>query len=138
MTLDAVNRACELVEQLGAGEVIDGIIDVDNSDPNHKRLPFEPDKMNALLGLELSAEEQQKLLEKLDFQIENNEVVVPFFRTDINRMCDVAEEVARMYGYDKIPTTLYAGEMVQGEFTPLSRRSALPLWFAARQALTSP
>ena len=56
--LDAVNRACELVEQLGAGEVIDGIIDVDNSDPNHKRLPFEPDKMNALLGLELSAEEQ--------------------------------------------------------------------------------
>ena len=118
MTLDAVNRACELVEQLGAGEVIDGIIDVDNSDPNHKRLPFEPDKMNALLGLELPAEEQQKLLEKLDFKIENNEVVVPFFRTDINRMCDVAEEVARMYGYDKIPTTLYAGEMVQGEFTP--------------------
>lgn len=118
MTLDAVNRACELVEQLGAGEVIDGIIDVDNSDPNHKRLPFEPDKMNALLGLELSAEEQVKLLEKLDFKIENNEVVVPFFRTDINRMCDVAEEVARMYGYDKIPTTLYAGEMVQGEFTP--------------------
>ena len=118
MTLDAVNRACELVEQLGAGEVIDGIIDVDNSDPNHKRLPFEPDKMNALLGLDLSAEEQVKLLEKLDFQIENNEVVVPFFRTDINRMCDVAEEVARMYGYDKIPTTLYAGEMVQGEFTP--------------------
>ena len=118
MTLDAVNRACELVEQLGAGEVIDGIIDVDNSDPNHKRLPFEPDKMNALLGLELPAEEQVKLLEKLDFKIENNEVVVPFFRTDINRMCDVAEEVARMYGYDKIPTTLYAGEMVQGEFTP--------------------
>ena len=118
MTLDAVNRACELIEMLGAGEVVDGIIDVDNSDPNHKRLPFEPDKMNALLGLELSAEEQVKLLEKLDFKIENNEVVVPFFRTDINRMCDVAEEVARMYGYDKIPTTLYAGEMVQGEFTP--------------------
>ena len=118
MTLDAVNRACELVEQLGAGEVIDGIIDVDNSDPNHKRLPFEPDKMNALLGLDLSAEEQQKLLEKLEFKVENGEVIVPFFRTDINRMCDVAEEVARMYGYDKIPTTLYAGEMVQGEFTP--------------------
>ena len=118
MTLDAVNRACELIEMLGAGEVVDGIIDVDNSDPNHKRLPFEPDKMNALLGLELSTEEQVKLLEKLDFKIENNEVIVPFFRTDINRMCDVAEEVARMYGYDKIPTTLYAGEMVQGEFTP--------------------
>ena len=93
---EAADRACQLVNMLGAGEVIDGIIDVDNSDPNHKRLPFEPDKMNALLGLDLSAEEQKKLLEKLDFQIENNEVVVPFFRTDINRMCDVAEEVARM------------------------------------------
>ena len=68
MTLDAVNRACELVEQLGAGEVIDGIIDVDNSDPNHKRLPFEPDKMNALLGLELSAEEQVKLLREAGLQ----------------------------------------------------------------------
>ncbi len=118
MTLDAVNRACELVEQLGAGEVIDGVIDVDNSDPNPKRLPFEPDKINALLGLELSAEEQSKYLNKLGFEIDGNDVVVPFFRTDIARMCDVAEEVARMYGYDKIPTTLYAGEMVQGEFTP--------------------
>ena len=127
------------MEQLGAGEVIDGIIDVDNSDPNHKRLPFEPDKMNALLGLELSAEEQVKPLEKLDFKIENNEVVEPFFRTDINRMCDVAEEVARMYGYDKIPTTLYAGEMVQVSSRRLSRRSALPLLVCrARQALTSP
>ena len=118
MTLAAVNRACELVEELGAGEVIDGVIDVDNADPHHKRLPFEPDKMNALLGLELSADEQQRLLEKLEFKVENGEVVIPFFRTDILRMCDLAEEVARMYGYDKIPTTLYAGGMVQGEYTP--------------------
>ena len=119
MTLDAVNRACELVEMLGAGEVIDGIIDVDNSDPNHKRLPFEPDKMNALLGLELSTEEQVKLLEKLDFKIENGEVVVPFFRTDINRMCDVA----RWY---------------RASSPRPSRRSAPLRWFAARQASTSP
>ncbi len=118
MTLDAVNRACELVEQLGAGEVIDGIIDVDNSDPTPKRLPFEPDKMNGLLGLSLSDAEQQAYLEKLGFTVENGEVIVPSFRTDIARMCDLAEEVARMYGYDKIPTTLYAGEMVQGEYTP--------------------
>ncbi|GAB2045768.1 phenylalanine--tRNA ligase subunit beta [Agathobaculum sp. TL06] len=118
MTLDAVNRACELVEELGAGEVIDGIIDVDHSDPAPKRLPFEPDKINALLGLSLTAAEQQGYLEKLGFAIEGGEVVVPSFRTDIARMCDLAEEVARMYGYDKIPTTLYAGEMVQGEYTP--------------------
>lgn len=118
MTLAAVDRACELVEQLGAGEVVSGVIDVDSSDPNPKRLPFEPDKMNALLGLDIPADEQQRLLEKLDFTIEGGEVVVPSFRTDIDRMCDLAEEVARMYGYDNIPTTLYAGEMVQGEYTP--------------------
>ncbi len=117
MTLDAVNRACELVEELNAGEVVNGIIDVDHSDPEPKRLPFEPDKMNALLGLSLSAEEQKTLLEKLFFKVDGNEVTVPSFRTDIARMCDLAEEVARMYGYDKIPTTLYAGEMVQGGFT---------------------
>ncbi|MFR0942364.1 MAG: hypothetical protein ACLSF2_08455 [Butyricicoccus sp.] len=137
MTLDAVNRACELVEQLGAGEVIDGIIDVDNSDPNHKRLPFEPDKMNALLGLELSAEEQVKLLEKLDFQIENNEVVVPFFRTDINRMCDVAEVAACTATTRSRPRCTQARWYRVSSRRP-SRRSALPLWFAARQALTSP
>lgn len=118
MTLDAVNRACELVEQLGAGEVVDGVIDVDHSDPAPKRLPFEPEQMNGLLGLDLSAAEQQSCLEKLGFAVENGAVIVPSFRTDIARMCDLAEEVARMYGYDKIPTTLYAGEMVQGEFTP--------------------
>ena len=118
MTLDADNRACELVEQLGAGEVVDGVIDVDHSDPAPVRLPFEPEQMNGLLGLNLSAAEQQACLEKLGFAVENGEVIVPSFRTDIARMCDLAEEVARMYGYDKIPTTLYAGEMVQGEFTP--------------------
>ena len=91
---------------------------MDNSDPNPKRLPFEPDKMNGLLGLSLSDAEQQAYLEKLGFTVESGEVIVPSFRTDIARMCDLAEEVARMYGYDKIPTTLYAGEMVQGEYTP--------------------
>ena len=118
MTLDAVNRACELVEQLGAGEVIDGIIDVDNGDAAPKQLAFEPDKINGLLGLSLSAEEQTAYLEKLGFAVADGKVTVPSFRTDIERMCDLAEEVARMYGYDKIPTTLYAGEMVQGEYTP--------------------
>ncbi|MCQ5130578.1 phenylalanine--tRNA ligase subunit beta [Butyricicoccus faecihominis] len=118
MTLSAVDRACELVEELHAGEVVNGVIDVDSSDPAPKRLPFEPDKMNALLGLAIPADEQKRLLEKLDFTVEGGEVVVPSFRTDILRMCDLAEEVARMYGYDQIPTTLYAGEMVQGEYTP--------------------
>ncbi len=120
-TLPAVLRACELVEQLGAGEVIDGVIDVDFSSPEPKTLPFEPDKMNALLGLALSADEQKAILERLYFKVEGDRVVVPSFRTDIERMCDLAEEVARIYGYNNIPTRLYAGETVQGGLSPRQR-----------------
>ena len=118
LTMPAVQRACELVEMLGAGEVVDGIIDACAADLTPKTLPFEPDKMNALLGLDLSADEQKAYLERLEFRVEDDKVIIPSFRVDIARMCDLAEEVARMYGYDKIPTTLYAGEMVQGEYTP--------------------
>lgn len=117
LTMPAVQRACELVEMLGAGEVVDGIIDACAADLTPKTLPFEPDKMNALLGLDLSADEQKAYLERLEFRVEDGKVIIPSFRVDIARMCDLAEEVARMYGYDKIPTTLYAGEMVQGEYT---------------------
>ncbi len=117
MTLDAVNRACELVELLGAGEVIDGIIDVDTTSNEKKRVPFEPEKINSLLGLELSAAEMVGYLNKLGFEIDGGDVVVPHFRIDIARMCDVAEEVARLYGYDNIPTTLFGGEAVLGALT---------------------
>lgn len=119
MTMDAVNRACELVEMLGAGEVVNGVIDVDTTSDEKKRLPFEPDKINALLGLKLTAEDMIGYLNKLGFEvIDDKEVVVPFYRTDIARMCDVAEEVARLYGYDNIPTTLFGGEAVLGALTP--------------------
>lgn len=118
LTMPAVQRACELVEMLGAGEVVDGVIDACAADLTPKTLPFEPDKMNALLGLDLSTDEQKAYLERLEFRVEDGKVIIPSFRVDIARMCDLAEEVARMYGYDKIPTTLYAGEMVQGEYTP--------------------
>lgn len=120
-TLPAVLRACELVEQLGAGEVIDGIIDVDFSSPEPETLPFEPKKMNDLLGLSLSADEQKKILERLYFKVENDKVIVPSFRTDIHRMCDLAEEIARIYGYNNIPTRLYAGETVQGGLSARQR-----------------
>ena len=119
MTMDAVNRACELVEMLGAGEVVNGVIDVDTTSDEKKRLPFEPDKINALLGLKLTAEDMIGYLNKLGFEVvDDKEVVVPFYRTDIARMCDVAEEVARLYGYDNIPTTLFGGEAVLGALTP--------------------
>ncbi|MDO5548113.1 MAG: phenylalanine--tRNA ligase subunit beta [Eubacteriales bacterium] len=117
MTVDAVNRACELVEILGAGEVVDGIIDVDTTSAENKRLPFEPEKINMLLGIQLTADEQIAYLTKLGFGVENGEVIVPHFRTDIARMCDIAEEVARLYGYDNIPTTLFGGEAVLGSLT---------------------
>lgn len=120
-TVPAVLRACELVEQLGAGEVIDGMIDVDFSSPEPEALPFEPEKMNALLGLQLSEGEQKALLERLYFKVEGGKVIVPSFRTDIHRMCDLAEEVARLYGYNNIPTRLYAGETVQGGLSPRQR-----------------
>ena len=100
MTLDAVNRACELIEMLGAGEVVDGVIDVDATSDEHKRLPLEC----AIIGY----------LNRLGFVIEGDEVIVPFYRTDIARMCDLAEEVARMYGYDNIPTTQFGGTAAGG------------------------
>ncbi len=116
-TMPAVLRACELVEMLGAGEVVDGVIDVDYSNHEPKRLPLECDKMNKLLGLTLSDEEQIEILTRLGFTVENGEVIVPYYRIDIERMCDLAEEVARIYGYNNIPTTLYAGESVLGALT---------------------
>ena len=118
LTMPALLRACELVEELGAGEVIDGVIDVYPGKQPAKTLPFEPEKINALLGIDLTPEQQIAYLERLEFRVEDGVIIVPDFRVDIARMCDVAEEVARMYGYDNIPTTLYAGEMVQGEYTP--------------------
>ena len=118
LTMPAVLRACELVEELGAGEVIDGVVDVCAADLTPKTLPFEPDKMNALLGTDLSADVQKQLLERLAFQVEGDKVIIPSFRIDIARMCDLAEEVARMYGYDNIPVRLYAGDTTQGGLSP--------------------
>lgn len=118
MTLEAVNRACELVELLGAGEVVDGIIDVNTTSDERERLPLECDKINALLGIQLTRDEMVSYLNRLGFEAEGDEVVVPYYRTDIHRMCDVAEEVARLYGYDNIPTTLFGGSAVLGALSP--------------------
>ena len=116
-TLPALDRACELVELLGAGEVIGGIIDVSNFDPALRKIPFEPDKINKLLGISIAKEEMIKYLLPLGFAFEDHLLVVPSFRADVVRMADIAEEVARMYGYDNIPTTMLKGEMTQGRLT---------------------
>lgn len=118
LTMPALQRACELIEQLGAGEVIDGVVDVCAADLTPKTLPFVPDKINALLGTALSAAEQAEMLSRLAFEVQGDRVVIPSFRIDIARMCDLAEEVARIYGYDNIPVRLYAGDTTQGGLTP--------------------
>ncbi len=113
----AINRACQLIEELGAGEVVGGMVDVYTTKKEPVRVPFEPEKINALLGTELSDEQMLKYFEavELAYDAGTNEIVAPTFRHDIFRTADLAEEVARFYGYDNIPTTLPRGEATTGK-----------------------
>ena len=113
----AIDRACQLMEELGAGEVVGGIVDVCNEVREPSRVPFEPERINALLGTDLTKEEMLAYLAKVELTLdpETNEIVAPTFRQDIHCMADVAEEVARFFGYDKIPTTLPNGEATTGK-----------------------
>ena len=113
-TLPAVNRACELVELLGAGEVVDGVIDLLNYVPQPTVLTLEPDKINALLGTGIPEDEMVRILQRLGFGVEGRQVTVPSWRGDVQRMADLAEEVARFYGYNNIPTALMRGQTTQG------------------------
>ena len=117
-TLPAVERACELVELLGAGEVVDGVIDILNFVPQPTVLKLEPEKINALLGTDIAAEEMVSILKKLDFQVEGDQVTVPSWRSDVEAMADLAEEVARFHGYNNIPTTLMRGQTTRGGYSP--------------------
>lgn len=118
-TLDAINRACQLVEMLGAGEVVGGIVDVNNSNVQPKKISFEPDKINKLLGTEISKEEMLSYFERIELSYDpaKNEVIIPTFRQDLECMADLAEEAARFYGYDNIPTTLPIGEATLGKIS---------------------
>ena len=107
MTVPAVQRACELVELLECGDVLDGIIDIINYVPEAKTLPLEVEKINRLLGTEISKEEMVKYLNLLEIEVEGDTIKVPSFRPDLNLMADVAEEVGRSFGYNEIPTTAF-------------------------------
>ena len=120
-TLPAVNRACELVELLGAGEVVDGVIDILNHVPQPTVLDLEPEKINDLLGTDVSGEEMASILRKLDFQVEGDRITVPSWRGDVLTMADLAEEVARFHGYNRIPVTLMRGTTTQGGYSPAQR-----------------
>ena len=113
----AINRACQLIEELGAGEVVGGMVDEKKKKKEPVRVKFEPDKINALLGTDISAEEMLGYFAAVDleYDAQTNEVIAPTFRHDIFRTADLAEEVARFYGYDNIPTTLPSGEATTGK-----------------------
>ena len=116
-TIPAVQRACELVEMLGAGDVIDGIIDVVAEPARTVTLPLEPGRVNRLLGTELSEEYMTDVLLRLGFGVENGIITVPSWRSDIEHYADIAEEVARFYGYDVIEPTVFAGAAVMGGYS---------------------
>ncbi len=113
-TLDAINRACELINMLGAGDVVDGTIDVYNELPEKKVIKFRPDKINAFLGTDIDKQFMVDTLTKLDFVIDGDDIYVPTYRADVEAEPDVAEEIARIYGYNNMPTTLLSGDTTLG------------------------
>ena len=117
LTLPAVNRACELVELLGAGEVVDGVIDILNEIPEPVVLPLEPEKINRLLGTDISEAQMIEYLRREQIEVADGMIQVPSWRPDLRRTADVAEEVARFYGYNDIPTTLMRGETTRGGYS---------------------
>ncbi|MEF2596791.1 MAG: phenylalanine--tRNA ligase subunit beta [Lachnospiraceae bacterium] len=114
---EAINRACQLIEELGAGEVVGGMADVYPVVKQPVRIPFEPDRINALLDTDISADQMLAYFKKIDLGYDEatNEVIAPTFRQDLFRTADLAEEVARFYGYANIPTTLPSGEATTGK-----------------------
>ena len=117
MTVPAVERACELVEMLECGDVLDGIIDIVNYVPAPKTVPLEVEKINNLLGTQISREDMVNYLNLLEIEVEGDNILVPSWRPDLNLMADIAEEVGRSFGYNEIPTTDFKNS-TQGGYTP--------------------
>ena len=120
-TVPALERACELVTLLGAGEVVSGMIDIYPEKKQTATVPFEPEKINRFLGIHLSAEKMTEILESLHFVVKNGLVYVPSYRDDVRCMNDIAEEVVRIYGYNEIESGNIVAAMTQGGLTPKQR-----------------
>ena len=119
---EAVNRACQLIEELGCGQAVGGMVDVAAPMGERKALPFRPEKYNNLRGTEISPEDMLEMLERLEIAVREGQqgetlLEIPYFRQDLNCDADIAEEVARFYGYDRIPTTLPVGETMPGKIS---------------------
>ena len=120
-TLRAVNRACELIELLGCGEVVDGVIDVVPKPIEEKTVLLEPDKINSLLGTDIDKDSMKKILLDLGFTLDGDVIHVPSWRGDVEHYSDIAEEVARFYGYNNIPTRFTGAISTCGGFTPVQQ-----------------
>ncbi len=116
-TVEAVDRACELVELLGCGEVLQGTIDVVPNEIQQKTVKLEPEKINALLGTDIDVEEMRRILLSLGFKLDGDTILVPSWRGDVEHYSDIAEEVARFFGYNAIPNTLMRGETTTGGYS---------------------
>lgn len=112
--LRAVNRAVELVELLGAGKAIEGKIDVYPTKQKINKIPLNVAKINSLLGTDLNKAEMEEILKKLEIKVENDDVIAPYFRMDLELVADIAEEIGRFYGYDKLDTTLVRADTTLG------------------------
>ncbi len=112
--LPAINRACELLQDMDGGEVVGGVIDVYPVKKQNTVLPFEPEKINKFLGTDIPESNMIEYLGRLEFEVKDGNVIVPTFRGDIESMADIAEEVARLYGYDNLPVTMMQGRVVVG------------------------
>ncbi len=120
MTVPAVQRACELVELLQCGDVMDGIVDIINYVPTPHTVDLEPEKINALLGTDISEEDMVKYLNLLEIPVEGRTIQIPSWRPDLNLMADIAEEIGRSYGYNEIPTTAFRTS-TQGGYSPVMK-----------------
>ena len=120
MTVPALQRACELVELLQCGDVMDGIIDIINYVPQDRTITLEPEKINALLGTQIPEQDMVHYLQLLEIPVEGRTIQVPSWRPDLNVMADIAEEVGRSYGYNEIPTTAFKTS-TQGGYSPIMK-----------------
>ena len=107
--MPALMRALELVQLLDAGDVVNGIIDCDKSTKLQRTLPFLPEWVNSFIGIDISADDQKAILERIDVKVEGDTIVVPSFRNDLEHLADISEEIARFYGYQNIPNRPLAG-----------------------------
>jgi len=138
----AIDRACQLIEELGAGEVVGGAVDVYPVKKEKRRIKFEPDRINALLGTNISSEDMMSYFSRLEIAYDEaaNELIIPTFRQDLIRCADIAEEVARFFGYANIPTTLPHGATTMGKISFKKRieeeASEIAMFSGFSQAMT--